>query len=123
MHDGTVPAEAIGWVHADEVNEVSAYLADIVAEDDLPEKVFIVHQFRHDMIRERHRIVDRDGLAVTIHADGFGGREIKRRTYNELSVDPPLFNGFKLFYEQDTDLFQPADVLGFAPVPDYVSYQ
>lgn len=123
MSAGGVPGDEIGWVHADEVNQVSAYVAGIVAEHDLPEKVFIVHQFRHDMVRERHRIVDRDGLAVTIHADGFGGREIKRKTYDQLAVGPPLFNGFKLFYTQDTNLFAPADVLGFSPTPDYVSYQ
>lgn len=123
MSDGGVPGERVGWVHADEINAVSAYLAEIVASEDLPEKLFILHQFRHDMIRDRHLVVDRDELAVTIHADGFGGREIKRRTYEDLSVEPPLFNGFKLFYEQDTHLFEPADVLGFLPRPDLVSYQ
>lgn len=123
MPDGNVPGREIGWVHADEVNEVSAYVAGVVAANDLPEKVFIVHQFRHDMIRDRHRVVDREGLAVTIHADGFGGREIKRRTYDQLAAGLPLYNGFKLFYEQDTDLFAPGDVLGFSPTPDYVSYQ
>ncbi len=31
--------------------------------------------------------------------------------------------GFKLFYDEDTDLFAPSEVLRFQVPPDFVSYQ
>ena len=94
-------------------------------ENDLPEKMFIVHQFQLRMIQNREQLIDRPGLATVIHADGFGGREIKLVTYGLLQVESPLYNGFKLFIDEDTRIFQPADVLDFTthPVPDLITYQ
>lgn len=124
MDEDEVPGETIGSVHADEVNEVVRYLAAIVREERLPEKLLVVHQFRHDMIEERHRIEHPEELAVTIHVDGFGTRSQKLATYGALALtDGSYRNGFKLFYDEDTDLFQPHEVLQLSPVPDLVSYQ
>lgn len=124
MEQDEVPGETIGSVHADEVNEVVRYLSTLVREEHLPEKLLVIHQFRHDMIDERERIEHPDELAVTIHVDGFGSRSQKLATYGALALtDGSYDNGFKLFYDEDTDLFQPDDVLRLSPVPDLVSYQ
>ena len=125
MGPGQVPGQVVGQVSAAEVNQVSAWLSDLVVENDLPEKIFMVHQFQLRMITNREDLVDRPGLATVIHADGFGGREIKLVTYGLLQVEAPFYNGFKLFIDEDTRIFQPADVLNFTthPVPDFVSYQ
>ena len=45
-----VPGRTIGSVSAREVNRVSAWLAELVEARSLPEKVFMLHQFRSDMI-------------------------------------------------------------------------
>ena len=110
---------------AAEINGVSQWLSDLVIENDLPEKMFIVHQFQVRMIKNREDLVDRPGLATIIHADGFGGRAIKLQTYSIIQARPPYWNGFKLFIDEDTWMFQPRDVLGFTtvPVPDLVTYQ
>ena len=125
MGPGQVPGRTVGSVTAAEVNQVSAWLSDLVLENDLPEKMFIVHQFQLRMIQNREQLIDRPGLATVIHADGFGGREIKLVTYGLLQVESPLYNGFKLFIDEDTRIFQPADVLDFTthPVPDLITYQ
>ena len=36
---------------------------------------------------------------------------------------PPFHTGFKLFLDEDTNLFSPAEVLGLSPRPDLVTYQ
>ncbi len=113
----------IGHVDAAEVNAVSAYLADIVAEEQLPEKLLIIHNFRVDMIRDRPDLVARDGLATLLHMDGQGGRGVKLESYRILRQDPPFFNGFKVFFDEDPNRFQPAEVLALDPVPDFISYQ
>ena len=113
----------VGYVTADEVNATSAYLAQLVAEEGLPEKLLVLHGFRSDMVRDRADVVARPGIALAFHMDGLGSRAQKLDTYRILHGNPPLWNGFKLFYDEDPDLFAPADVLGLDPVPDLVTYQ
>ncbi len=119
------PGQVVGTVTAAEVNQVSAWLSNLVLENDLPEKMFVVHQFQVRMIENRDQLIDRPGLATVIHADGFGGRAIKLVTYGLVKVDPPFYNGFKLFIDEDTNIFRPQDVISFSehPVPDLVTYQ
>jgi hypothetical protein len=118
-----VPGRVIGQVSAAEVNQVADWLAGIVAEEHLPEKLFVVHQFQIRMITDRQDLHDPAGLAVTIHMDGFGTQGQKLETYSFTQVEPPFHNGFKLFYDEDVDMFQPAEVMGLDPVPDLVTYQ
>ena len=50
MGPGQVPGNVIGSVEAREVNATSAWLAQLVKEHDLPEKLFLIHQFTDDMV-------------------------------------------------------------------------
>ena len=120
-----IPAQVIGSVDAAEVNEVSAWLSDIVLEEGLPEKLFILHQFTFGMITDRDRIVARPGLVNVFHIDGIGSQSLKLQTYGYLHTDPPpWYNGFKLFLDEDTNMFTPAEVFaGVDPIPDLITYQ
>lgn len=121
MPPGEVPGLTIGTVDASEVNEVSEWLAEIVAEEHLPEKLFVIHLFTEAMVTNRDSVEDRDGLATVFHVDGFGGRAVKLQKYEQLKG--PFATGFKLFHDEDTDLFGPADVLAFDDPPDLITYQ
>lgn len=121
MANGGVPGQQIGTVDAAEINEVSAWLADIVAEEGLPEKLFVIHMFTYSMVGNRDAVMDHPGLATVFHVDGFGGREVKLEKYNALKG--PYATGFKLFHDEDTDIFGPADVLAFDDPPDIITYQ
>ncbi|MBW3561274.1 MAG: cell wall-binding repeat-containing protein [Actinobacteria bacterium] len=124
MGPNEVPGETIGSVHADEVNEVGRWLAAIVREERLPQKLFVIHQFRADMIEERHRIEHPPELALTFHIDGFGTQRAKLGTYGRLAItDGSAHNGFKLFYDEDTDLFEPSEVLRIRPIAELITYQ
>jgi hypothetical protein len=123
MGPGEVPGQLVGQVSAAEVNQVAEYLAGIVAEEGLPQKLLIVHQFQDRMITDRDQLIAPPELAVNIHMDGFGTREMKLETYSVTQVEPPFSNGFKLFYDEDINIFQAADVLALDPVPDFISYQ
>ena len=46
----------VGTVDAAEINEVSEWLATLVREEALPQKLLVVHQFHVSMITNRHRI-------------------------------------------------------------------
>ena len=99
---GAQPGTVIGSVDAAAVNEVSAHLAKIVRVNNLPEKLFVVHQFTPDMIRGKAQVVQRPGLATTMNVDGFGDRANKVAKYREFTHDGTHFRrGFKLFYSED----------------------
>src|SRR5699024_4086932 len=63
--------EQIGSVSGAEVNETAQWLADLTAEHELPQKVFILHQFSLAMISDRQDIdASRPELTMVLHADG-----------------------------------------------------
>jgi hypothetical protein len=121
--EGEVPGQVIGRVGAREVNATSAWLAQLAARHDLPQKLFIVHQFTDDMVDDT-RLKPRDGLAMVLNTDGFGGKAIKVAKYHEFTRAARSFDqGFKLFYEEDTGLMSPREVLRLRPPPDVVVYE
>ena len=121
---GEVPGKVIGSVSADEVNAVSAYVSSFVSDHDLPDKLFVVHQFTSSMIENKERVQQRLGLALTMNVDGFGDRSNKVSKYDLFTSELTRFhNGFKLFYEEDTNLMSPRQVLALRPPPDLVVYE
>ena len=119
-----VHLEQVGSVDAAEVNRVSRWLAGLVRDEGLPQKLFVVHQFQLRMIQDREQLQLRPELATLIQMDGQGSRSAKLNTYDTLTrAAGPWRHGFKLFFDEDPDIFQPHEVLRLAPVPDFVSYQ
>jgi hypothetical protein len=121
---GAVPGTVIGSVQASKVNQVARYVASIVKEHDLPEKLFVVHQFTPNMVAGKSRVIQPPGLAMTMNVDGFGDRPNKISKYHEFTHDGTRFHrGYKLFYEEDTNLMRPRSVLALQPPPDLVVYE
>ena len=118
-----VPGQVIGQVDAREVNATSAWLAQLVARHDLPQKLFVVHQFTDDMVDDA-QLKRRDELAMVLNADGFGTKPLKVAKYREFTRAAPSFEqGFKLFYEEDVGLMRARDVMRLRPAPDVVVYE
>jgi hypothetical protein len=118
-----VPGQVIGHVGSREVNATSAWLAQLVAREQLPEKLFVVHQFTDDMVDEK-RLKPREGLATVLNVDGFGNQAVKKAKYRGFTRQAPeFFHGFKLFYEEDTNMMSPRQVLRLRPKPRLVVYE
>jgi len=118
-----VPAQTIGSVKAAEVNRVSRFVARLTRRHRLPQKLFMVHQFRTDMVQHIERVRRHKVLAMVQHVDGFGSQQQKLSTYHNVARPQRFHLGFKLFYDEDSDLFTPREVRGLRPRVDYVSYQ
>jgi hypothetical protein len=121
-----VHLEQIGTVDAAEINRVVDWLAGIVREEALPQKLLIVHQFRLAMITNREQIKTPPELAVLIHMDGQGSLTAKYNTWNTLTgrADAHRFHwGWKNFYDEDSPMAAPEQVLELSPQIVFVSFQ
>jgi hypothetical protein len=118
-----VPARVIGSVRAAEVNRVSAWLEELTVREGLPEKLFVVHQFRTSMIRGIERVVRRPHLAMVQHVDGFGPPRAKLSTFRAVIRPRQFALGFKLFYDEDKPRMTPQRVLRIRPRISFVSFQ
>ena len=124
MDPGQLPGQQIGDTDAGTVNEVSRYLSDIVRRGNLPQKLLVVHRFTEGMIKDERRLRAYPGVALTVNVDGFGDRPNKVAKYREFTRGRrDRRHGFKLFYEEDTGLMSPRQVLRLRPSPDLVVYE
>lgn len=116
----------IGSVDPAEVNRTADWLAALVRDENLPQKVFVLHQFDIAMLGDRSRIdTSHPELATVIHADGHGTPSIKMHSWRRIVHDlpPNVRLGWKNFYTEDTPMFSPRRTLGVHPEPWFVSYQ
>ena len=118
-----VPGRVIGHVRAAEINRVSAWLDRLTARERLPQKLFVVHQFRTMMVQAPHRVRARPHLAMVQHVDGFGTPGEKLATYRAVARPHQYVEGFKLFYRADTRMMSARRVLHVRPRVRFVSYQ
>jgi hypothetical protein len=118
-----VPGRRIGSVGADEVNRTAAWLRNLVKQNSLPQKLFVLHQFRTDMIHDIGRIKPRQGLVMVQHVDGFGTPSQKLDTFHAVARPGQFLMGFKLFYDEDIHRMTAADVRRIRPKVRFVSFQ
>lgn len=126
LSEGQVHMEQIGSVSAAEINETTEWLAELTEENDLPQKMVILHQFRQSMIRGREQVnTDHSELAMVLHADGHGAAQDKFATWDLLREDLPddMRMAWKNFYRQDEPMFSPQQTFDVEPKPWFVSYQ
>ncbi|SET38803.1 hypothetical protein [Geodermatophilus poikilotrophus] len=121
-----VHLQQIGQVGIDEVNRVVTWLADLTRENDLPQKLMILHQFQVRMVPGREQLdTSRDELALMVHVDGQGSQPAKQDTWRTLRQTEPdeVAWGWKNFYDEDVPMLTPEQTVAVEPRPDLISYQ
>jgi hypothetical protein len=116
----------VGSTDAKTVNAVGDWLASLVRKYDLPQKLFIIHQFTPDMVENKAQVKSWPELATVFDVDGFGSRETKIEKWRLLTANEGTtehFHGIKLFYEWDSDLMGPKAVMRLQPKVDFIVYQ
>lgn len=117
------PGRVIGSVDAREVNRTARWLVALQAKHQLPQKLFVLHQFRSDMIEHIGQVQPHRSLAMVQHVDGFGTPEQKRATYDAVARPKQFVMGFKLFYDEDVRRLNPTQVHQIRPKVRFVSFQ
>lgn len=122
-----VHLQQVGRVDATEVNQVLHWLADLVRDNGLPQKMLIVHQFRLSMIQNRELLEERPEIQLIIQMDGEGTEAQKDSTWQTLLQDTegvPWAWGWKNFFVRDPGgPPSPESTMGKEPTPVFVSYQ
>ena len=120
-----IPAQQIGSSPAADIMGAARTLSRLVEEKDLPPKVLVIHQFESGMIQNKEMLRPVPNVEMVLHADGLGTPQQKFEKYDLLVRDEPIqYGGFKLFYDQDTPLLSPKQVLDrLEPKPAVISYQ
>lgn len=116
----------IGSVDADEVNRTALWLADLTKQHSLPQKVFLLHQFKRTMISRRELVdTSRPELAYVIQMDGNGGQPSKQETWRFIreGASPNFHFGWKNFHDEDKPMLTPEQTMQVSPAPWYISYQ
>jgi hypothetical protein len=119
-----LPGKVIGSTDADVVNAAAAYLGRLVKDDNLPEKLLIVHRFTDNMIARADRLRQQPGVQTVVNVDGFGTNSVKIAKYKSfVATTPRMRRGFKLFYKEDVKTMSPGAVMDMSPRPDVVVYE
>jgi len=117
----------VGRVEAAEVNQVITWLADLVRDNGLPQKMVIVHQFRTTMIQNRQDLIDRPEIQLIVQMDGDGTEAQKDNTFAAITQGAEGAHwawGWKNFFDEDEPgPPTPESTMGKNPSPVYVSYQ
>lgn len=124
MWAGQLPGVHLGHMTADEINYAQGVLSSIVQEHGLPNKVLIVHQFAASMLPDKANIRDYPSVELVTDMDGFGSQSLKLKHYQWYVIDELIeYAGIKLFFDQDTPLFTPEEIMSLDLVPDVIIYQ
>ena len=123
-----MPLQQIGNVKADEINRVQDWLATLVTNNNLPQKIFTLHQFKTFSLPDRSTIdfSTRPQVATLLHADGQGGQAAKQDTWGVLKQGLPkgAFLGWKNFIDEDKPVLSPQQTMQqVTPTPNFISYQ
>jgi hypothetical protein len=120
MPPGELPGDSVGTVDAAEINAAQAALQAFAEENDLGEKILVVHKFVPEMLTRPELLEAYPNVRLVIDMDGFGPSDIKRVKYAWFAGEAE-YSGIKLFFKQDIDLMSEVDVLGLQP--DVIIYQ
>jgi hypothetical protein len=126
--DGEVPGQTYGSTTGAELDAVARYVSELVAEEDLPEKVIVFHQVHESVVTDEDDLGEHPGVEVIKSVDGIGARSDKESTWDRVIAGTPdhVRPGFKLFFDEDTrhgPLMTPEQVLALEPLPEYVLYE
>ena len=124
-----VPGKVYGHTTGADLDAVSAYVAGLVDEGNLPQKVVVYHQLHENIVSKESALTTRKQVALVKSVDGIGTPAAKVQTWQRIVPKTPkhVRMDFKLFFEEAVKrgqrLMTPEEVLYLTPTPDYVLFE
>ncbi|SDK21380.1 hypothetical protein [Sediminibacillus albus] len=124
VKEGETPGIDLGQVNGAEVQEAVDYLTKMVEENNLPDKIVLVHQFMDEALTNKEAIQPTKNVEVTLNYDGWGDSSTKMSLYRKFVRNESVqYGGFKIFYKKDEPVLSAEDVLKLDPNPAIINYQ
>jgi len=124
VKEGQTPGVNLGQVDGAEVQEAVQYLTEIVKENNLPDKIVLVHQFMDEALTNKEAIKPTENVEVALNYDGWGDSNTKMALYRKFVRNEAVqYGGFKIFYNKDKPVLSPEEVLKLDPSPAIINYQ
>jgi hypothetical protein len=119
------PGLDIGTLDCDAINAALDRIEQLAEQENLPNKIVIVHQFQDSMLTHKQDLrFDESRVDTVLDMDGFGDQTGKLSKYDQLVRQAGArFAGMKLFYKQDVRLLSEQQVEGLDPRPNVIIYQ
>lgn len=122
--EGETPGIDLGSVNGAAIQEAVEYVDNLVEEENLPDKVVLVHQFTDKAVTNKQAIKPTANVEVALNFDGYGDSSTKMSLYRKfVRNDAVQYGGFKIFYKKDQPIMSAADVLKLDPNPAIINYQ
>ncbi|MYL28753.1 hypothetical protein GLW03_02860 [Halobacillus halophilus] len=122
--EGETPGVNLGQVDGAEVQQAVDYLSRMVEENDLPDKMILVHQFMDEALTNKEAITPTDNVEVVLNYDGWGASATKMSLYRKFVRNEAVqYGGFKVFYKKDEPVMSAEEVLRLDPNPAVINYQ
>lgn len=119
-----VPIATPGRITGAEINEVQDYLSDLVARNNLPPKMFIMHQFMDGTFVDGEVTRDVPNVDLVLNMDAYGdvaGKVKKYQRYADRAYAE--HDAFNIFLKQDERSISAEEILRLVPEPHMVFYQ
>ncbi|MGI8313758.1 hypothetical protein [Halobacillus mangrovi] len=124
VDEGETPGVNLGQVNGAEVQEAVEYVSKIVEENNLPDKIVLVHQFMDEALTNKEAIKPTDNVEVALNYDGWGPASTKMSLYRKFVRNEAVqYGGFKIFYKKDEPVLSAEEVLKLDPNPAIINYQ
>ncbi|CDO04752.1 hypothetical protein BN988_03319 [Oceanobacillus picturae] len=124
VKEGQTPGIDLGQVDGAEVQEAVDYLTEMVEENNLPDKIVLVHQFMDEALTNKEAIQPTENVEVALNYDGWGDSATKMSLYRKFVRNEAVqYGGFKIFYNKDEPVLSPEEVLKLDPNPAIINYQ
>jgi len=124
VEEGETPGIDLGQVNGAEVQEAVDYLSNLVEENNLPDKIVLVHQFMDEALTNKEAIQPTENIEVALNYDGWGPASTKMSLYRKFVRNEAVqYGGFKIFYNKDEPVLTPEEVLTLDPNPAIINYQ
>jgi hypothetical protein len=113
-----------GVITGDQINAVQDYVAALVRDHGLPQKMVVIHQFMDETVVGGESTQHPPEVELVLNMDAFGAFIDKVDKYREYADLPYAErDSYNIFLKQDDRVLSEEEVLDLLPEPDAVFYQ
>ncbi len=119
-----IPLETPGQINADDLNRLQDYLTGLIAREQLPPKMVIIHQYLEETVVDGAATKTVPNVDLVLNMDAFGAAQEKNTKYQLFAARPyATRSAFNIFFKLDEHVLSEEEAVHLNPSPDAIFYQ